>query len=256
MLCSRRPSVHSVSVRAFSVRAFLLTGFLTGFLTGCGGTHTSLPKSGPGTPFDQIGTRQRYLHDTDKWNYTFHAVLTTDDREEIVTGEVQQLLDAATINGQTYRQLAQIFHLTGPSGTSLSGNATYFRQDLNTRVITNYGVNESGTIRLFDQPQTSLLKTGEVGENGSRTTVFSDGSTLEETVTVVGNELITVPAGRFMTFKTTGTQRHSSRTTEYVNWYSRQLGSFVRSEDRTTLANGQKVHRIMELSSTNVVPED
>jgi hypothetical protein len=173
-----------------------------------------------------------------------------------ITGEVQMLLDHVTVNGQNYRAISQIFDITSSDGEGIISSSTYFSQDPNTRLITTYGTNNNGQVEIFSTPQAPLLRTGNVGESATQTYTYTDGTTIEETMTVVDNELINVPAGQFMTYKVTSTEKTADRTTTSTTWYSRQLGSFVQSDDTTVLSSGQKGVRHLVLTYTNVVPAD
>jgi hypothetical protein len=226
-------------------------------LTGCGGSgKTETVTRVPGTPFDELGLKARLLQDTDIWFYSFRGTIDQGSGDVPITGRVERLVEKVNVSGQNYRALADIFLLSSVFGDGIATSTQYFRQDNSSRQITTYGVNENGNLRMYAQPQEPLLKTGNVGDSASQTLTYADGTVETVRQTVVGTELITVPAGKFMTYKIEGTRQSPTQTITFTNWYSRQLGSFVRSDDASTLSNGQTITRHMELTSTNVTPAD
>lgn len=242
--------ISSILLLVVSLLGMVLVG-------GCGSGGSSpvpTPTPKPGIPFDQLGTRQRLLLDTDFWFYSFAGSVNQGAGDVAITGDVEQLVDRVPVNGQSYRALSSIYNLTSSLGNGIASASQYFSQDPVTRVMTIYGIAENGQVRFYAAPQLPLLKNGGVGDSGTQTITYADGTTETISQSVVGTELITVPAGKFMTYKIMGSRKSSTRTIEFTTWYSRQLGSFVMSDDSSVFTNGQSSKRHLELTGTTVTP--
>jgi hypothetical protein len=216
-------------------------------LSGCGG--------GGGGQAYPLSSQLRRLQAGDTFTYRATGTLRGGDGQNIdlsgtATGSVAQ----TTLNGQAV--LAQSFTLNlTADGQPLTFNVVrYLVQDPNTGDLLLVGEeDDENNQRLLTTPV--LYFPGTFGTNVSytQTRQYTDGETSQISFSVQGTETVSVPAGRFETWRCLETETEGQNVANTTYLIAPQLGTPVKITNTSTdPITGLTITVDARLTSTNV----
>lgn len=196
----------------------LVTMHVTLFGCGSGG--------GDGAP---VTNKTRALQAGDSWTYDSSSQPQLNSQNIPFSYTTTITITQETLNGES------VLTATSLMNSSLNGSNTtftavdYYQQDPSTGDILAYGhkTGNNPLITVTDRPlPVAWPGSWEAGKTITQTIHSSDSSTDQGSLTVIGQETITTPAGTFSTWKCTINTGSESVTV----WFSPQLGNYVKFE--------------------------
>jgi hypothetical protein len=235
-------------------------------LSGCGSGSGSKQGVAP------VATRMRALKNGDYWIYRGTRV-TDPPLDPVGVGHADGTIEWVPNPNSNLTAGTSIYVTqdaeTGASQYKLTFNTTFdhgrgglsvsslFRQDATNGGIHNLTLNELGQLR---EPVETLPGVWASGTTFERTLTGEDGRTARVRFTVLGKEIVEVPAGRFETWKTSVAYElpppsHAGGVTRVENmyWFAPQLGQFVQARIVSTRADQRTVTEELRLIQTNTL---
>lgn len=235
-------------------------------VSGCGSGSGSRQGVAP------VATRMRALKNGDYWMYRGtrvtdppldpvgigHADGTVEwvanPNSNMTTGSTISVSQDAETAGSKFRLTFSTIFDNGRGGVSLE---SFIRQDTTDGGIHNLTLNELGLLR---EPVETLPGVWATGTTFDRILAGEDGRTARVRFTVLGKEIVEVPAGRFETWKTSIAYElpppsHAGGVTcvENLYWFAPQLGQFVQARIVSTQADQRTVTEELRLFKTNTL---
>lgn len=147
----------------------------------------------------------------------------------------------------------QALQVVATGQTFAFNNSLFFTQDPATRNVTEYGQQEGNEISTLTAPRTALPGQWSAGYAVDDQVSYTNGQTERRTTTIVGSEVVQVPAGQFTAWRVLRSVTDANSSTNGTYWYAPQIGNYVKGEETSTdLGAGQTTTRRVELTSTNV----
>lgn len=243
------------------MKALLLCGLtLLGVTVGCGSGGSSVgtptPTATP-TPLIPLETRLRTIKAGDSFSYTFtRQVYTTKESvspDITGTGTMNTAISSARLDNQSYLLQNNVATYTVNGQPFTLNTGTYFRQHPTTGDIQTYAEVTGDKINRLTSPWATAFGTWKNNTQRNGDVTFTDGTTEYRIFLVFEPVVVTVPAGRFNTWRVENFR--SSFTDEEFGsyWYAPQLGTFVKSRVTVTKDDGSEdVTTITELSAINL----
>jgi|GEM_PF-2976506 len=205
-------------------------------LAGCGGDGTG---RGQNSPLTEIQTR--ILRPGDSWQYNVTIVSVTGSGTTTESVVRDRVASARDFQGRSLLAVSEV-------ATGEAERFTVYEQNSATRAYTLEGfVDPDGT----ERPVTEFVQfPGTFGQNTTYSDLNLNGSDTF-TLTVTGQETITVPAGTFKAWKATGSYTLDGMTANVTEWTHPGLGLPIK---RVLVFQGQGVTdtETTELQSTNI----
>lgn len=210
---------------------------LVGITVGCGGGGSSAggnptPTPTP-TPLIPLETRLRTIKTGDAFSYTFsrQARTTQEGVPSTITstGTMNTAISSGSLDNQNYLVQNNVAtYLVNGQPITLS-TAIYFRQNPVTGDILTYAEFLGDRISRMTSPWATAFGTWQHGLVRQGAVTFTNGTVESRNAVVSGIEIITVPAGRFDTWRILTTRSSDQEQESGSYWYAPQLGTFVKS---------------------------
>jgi hypothetical protein len=200
-------------------------------LSGCGGGGGG----GGGSSVIPLENTVRQMQAGDQWQYAVSGTIANSTQAVPVTGTFTMIASSDTVmtpGNVTARVVLRNWTLAGNSQNFVFVDRVYVTQDA-LGTILDYGGFEDSAEYWITAPTSghivSIPSPMSIGTSWSANVTESNGDTYNEAYTVVGTQTISVPAGRFETYKTSGNGVFSGYPAITTDWYAPQIGSQVRS---------------------------
>jgi hypothetical protein len=264
---ARRKSLRA-SDTMIRTLSFIAAAVAVAGLAGCGGGGGN-DDGGAAAP---LATTTRTLQTGDSWQYTVNGSLDTAAGNHILlkTGGMTRSVGAptgsataATISQTTQLNFPGVSEITGSNLITYSQDATGIFQRADTMEADGNQENADGSGSQIIIPALWSDSTG-ISSDDSYSVNFlnDDGTTTTKTtnqehfaLTVVGQDTLKTPAGKFACWRCTIAAHYVNNglTITGTAWWAPQLGTFVRQDTTETNALGTK-HLDYTLISYHLAP--
>ena len=218
-------------------------------VTGCGGGGGG----GDTTKTYPLSTRLRVLQPGDSFTYKGSGNVKSGNNTTPFTVDLTTSYTTTNVaNKSVFAQASAItFRINGQNFAD--NNTFYLSQDGTTRDVYTLGFLDNNTARFANKPEVSVPGTFGQGVAFTNTLTYTNGDAEQQSFTVVKSETVSVPAGRFETWRCTETSNDGDIVTNETTWYAPQIGELIKGEVvQTVNSTGETYTYNAELTSTNV----